>query len=113
MANPEIRHSKVEAEGKKVLKSGDYLVGTNGDQYITEASYIRVDDLTSEEIAYYDAIETDTFNEKKNLAYKLAKLKSESAPADYVTNNDIDAMFAECPSDEETNDNGTNQPPIG
>lgn len=100
---PIIRESKVALDPKKAtLKSGDYLVATNGDQFITEAQYIRIDDLTTDEIAYYDNLAanptTDTYNEAKNLAYRLAKISgtAESAVNTYVTSEQIDNMFVPC-----------------
>lgn len=73
-----------------------HLFAGAGDEYLTEAQYIRWDDMSADEIARIDALESDPDHEKENLVYKLAKIKASADDKVFATNTQIDGLFATC-----------------
>lgn len=73
-----------------------HLFAGAGDEYLTEAQYIRWDDMSADEIARIDALESDPDHEKENLVYKLAKIKESADDKTFATNTQIDGLFATC-----------------
>lgn len=82
---------------------GVHLAAGLEDNYLTEAQYIKFLELTDAEVKAVDDLPETTEDEKAykeqeqaRLPYRLAKLKAQASENTYVTDDQIDDLFATC-----------------